>query len=123
MVATRSSLSNIINGFAPKVIHFKGVGIIGGSGFIGSYVTRKFLENGFQVRVSATDLANEDKYRHMRDLPQAEHLEIVPLNTLDAAALQSFVAGCDIVVHSGTPFELETENPQTDMFDPTVKGT
>jgi len=63
------------------------VGIIGGSGFIGSYVTRKFLENGFQVRVSATDLANEDKYRHLRDFSGAEHLETVPLNTLDSAAL------------------------------------
>jgi len=33
------------------------------------------------------------------------------------------VAGCNIIVHSGTPFKLETENPQTEMFEPTVKGT
>jgi nucleoside-diphosphate-sugar epimerase len=33
------------------------VGIIGGAGFIGSYVTKQFLENGFRVKVSATDIS------------------------------------------------------------------
>ncbi|HEY9184920.1 MAG TPA: NAD-dependent epimerase/dehydratase family protein [Salegentibacter sp.] len=34
----------------------KTVGIIGGSGFIGSYITRKFLQEGFEVKVSVTDI-------------------------------------------------------------------
>ncbi len=42
----------------------KTVGIIGGAGFIGSYNTKKFLENGYHVKVSATDLSNKDKYAH-----------------------------------------------------------
>ena len=40
----------------------KKVGIIGASGFIGSYVTKQFLESGFLVKASITDLSRTQKY-------------------------------------------------------------
>ena len=40
----------------------KTVGIIGGAGFIGSYVTQQFLENGYRVKVSAFNISNKEKY-------------------------------------------------------------
>jgi len=39
----------------------KKVGIIGGAGFIGSYNTKKFLREGYKVKVSTTDLSNKEK--------------------------------------------------------------
>lgn len=101
----------------------KRVGIIGGSGFIGSYNTKKFLEEGYEVRVSATDLSKKDKYDHLWQLPNADHLEIVALKVEDKAALLEFLAGCSIVVHGGTPFQLDVKDPQSELFDPTIKGT
>jgi dihydroflavonol-4-reductase len=98
-------------------------GIIGGSGFIGSHVTRLFLEHGYKVKVSATDISKTEKYEHLKTLPNAENLDIVALNVQDEAALASFVQGCDILVHGGTPFQLDVQNPQTELFDPTIKGT
>lgn len=101
----------------------KTTGIIGGSGFIGSYVTKTFLENGFSVRVSATDIKKQKKYSHLKSLPGAEHLEIYPLDTRDITSLGSFVDGCDIVVHGGTPFQLDVKDPAKELFEPTIKGT
>jgi len=101
----------------------KTAGIIGGSGFIGSFVTRKFLQENYAVRISATDISKPEKYQHLRGLEHAEHLEVVPVNVLEKASLQSFINGCEIVVHCGTPFQLALEDAQRDMFDPTVKGT
>lgn len=101
----------------------KRVGIIGGSGFIGSYNTKKFLEEGYLVRVSSTDLSNESKYDHLKQLPNANNLEIVSLNVKDKNKLSKFVNGCQIVVHGGTPFQLDVEDPQKDLFEPTIKGT
>jgi UDP-glucose 4-epimerase len=57
----------------------KTVGIIGGSGFIGSHTTKKFLQEGFKVKVSATDISKTEKYNHLKELPNAENLEILPL--------------------------------------------
>lgn len=101
----------------------KTVGIIGGSGFIGSYNTKKFLEEGYLVKVSSTDMKNEKKYAHLQKLPNSENLEVLQMNVENKAQLEAFVRGCDIVVHGGTPFQLEVGDVQKDLFDPTIKGT
>lgn len=101
----------------------KKVGIIGGSGFIGSYITKQFLKNGFEVKVSATDITREDKYEHLMALNNAENLYISELNVENKDALKDFVKDCDLVIHSGTPFQLNVEDPQKELFNPTIKGT
>lgn len=101
----------------------KKVGIIGGSGFIGSYNTKKFLSEGFQVKVSTTDISNKEKYKHLLQLPNAENLEIVKLNVENKSELNAFLKGCDIVIHGGTPFQLDVKDPKTELFDPTINGT
>ncbi|MBC7572299.1 MAG: NAD-dependent epimerase/dehydratase family protein [Spirosoma sp.] len=102
----------------------KTVGIIGGAGFIGSYVTRKFLTEGYDVRVSVRDLAKKERYDHLDQFENAvHHLDIVEMDVQDETALRDFLSGCDIVVHSGTPFQLDVQDPQRDLLDPTIKGT
>ncbi len=99
------------------------VGIIGGAGFIGSYVTKLFLEENYNVKVSSTDLTNKSKYEHLQSLSNSENLEICACDVRDSAVLEIFVQGCDIVIHCGTPFMLDVKDPQTELFEPTVKGT
>lgn len=101
----------------------KKVGIIGGSGFIGSYITKQFLENGYEVKVSATDISREDKYEHLMTLKNSENLYISELNVENKDTLKDFVNDCDIVIHSGTPFQLSVDDVQKDLFIPTIKGT
>jgi nucleoside-diphosphate-sugar epimerase len=99
------------------------VGIIGGGGFIGSHITKQFLENGYHVKVSATDISNKEKYAHLFQLNNADNLELAPLDVQNVDQLKTFAEGCDLLVHGGTPFQLEVEDPQRDLFDPTIKGT
>ena len=101
----------------------KTVGIIGGSGFIGSYVTKKFLDENFKVKVSSTDIGNKSKYEHLQGLNNAENLEICALDLRKIDTIAAFVTGCDIVVHGGTPFQLDIKDPEKELFEPTVKGT
>ncbi len=99
------------------------IGIIGGAGFIGSHVTKKFLDEGYRVKVSSTDLANPGKYEHLRAFKNAGNLTVCPCDVRDVAALKAFVEGCEGVVHTGTPFNLDVKDPQTELFEPTVTGT
>lgn len=101
----------------------KKVGIIGGSGYIGSYITKEFLDNNFEVKVSTTDITKEEKYQHLINLENAGNLHICELNILDEVVLKDFVKECDIVVHGGTPFKLDFKDAQTELFNPTIKGT
>tara|TARA_R110000868_G_scaffold78261_3_gene223469 strand:- start:1321 stop:2259 length:939 start_codon:yes stop_codon:yes gene_type:complete len=101
----------------------KKAGIIGGSGFIGSHITKVFLNAGYEVKVSTTNILREDKYEHLMTFNHSDNLHISELDVMDKATLKDFVSDCDIIVHSGTPFILDVKDPQTQLFDPTVKGT
>ncbi len=98
-------------------------GIIGGSGFIGSYITKIFLEENYKVKVSSTDISKKSKYEHLLALTNAENLEMVQLDVRNKTALQEFAKGCNILVHAGTPFQLDVNDPQSELFDPTITGT
>lgn len=106
-----------------KIKIMKMVGIIGGSGFIGSYITRKFLAEGYDVKVSVTDMHKSEKYQHLFDLKNSDNLNISGLKLEDTETLKDFIKDCGILVHSGTPFQLDVEDPKTELFDPTIKGT
>ncbi len=101
----------------------KRVGIIGGSGFIGSYITRLFLNHGYEVKVSTTDVTKEEKYEHLMAFEHADRLHVSEVNVENKSALKDFVHDCDIIIHGGTPFILDVTDPQTQLFEPTVKGT
>ncbi len=101
----------------------KKIGIIGGSGFIGSHTTKKFLEEGFQVKVSATDINKEEKYKHLWQLENVDNLQVKQLDVANKEQLTDFVSDCDLVIHGGTPFLLDFKDPQSELFDPTIKGT
>ena len=101
----------------------KKIGIIGGSGFIGSHTTKKFLAEGFQVKVSATDINKEEKYQHLWKLENSDNLQVKQLDVANKEQLTDFVSDCDVVIHGGTPFLLDFKDPQTELFDPTIKGT
>ncbi|MEM8524796.1 MAG: NAD-dependent epimerase/dehydratase family protein [Bacteroidota bacterium] len=101
----------------------KTIGIIGGAGFIGSYVTKQFLAAGYQVKVSATNIHQAERYAHLKTLPNAENLSLLPLKAENKAQMQAFVEGCELIVHGGTPLNLESKNPQSELLDPTLQGT
>lgn len=101
----------------------KKIGIIGGSGFIGSHVTQQFLNHGFEVKVSTTDISKKEKYEHLMKLNNSDYLHISELDVTNEALLTEFVKDCDIVIHGGTPFLLDVKDPKSELFDPTIKGT
>ncbi|PKD43344.1 SDR family NAD(P)-dependent oxidoreductase [Rhodohalobacter barkolensis] len=101
----------------------KTAGIIGGSGYIGSYVTKRFLEENYNVKVTARDISKKKKYQHLKQLQNAENLAIVQADVTDIDSLRAFMDGCDIVVHTGTPFQLDVKDPTKELFEPTIKGT
>ena len=118
----RNTEASVLRGLFIQVI-MKKVGIIGGSGFIGSYITKAFLDNGFLVKVSATDIKREDKYKHLVTLNRSENLHISELDVMNKAVLQDFVFDCDIVIHAGTPFFLDFHDAKKQLFEPTITGT
>lgn len=101
----------------------KTIGVVGGAGFIGSYITKKFLKEGYRVKVSVTDIKRSEKYEHLFKFKNSENINIQRLKLEDREALNHFIEDCEIMVHSGTPFRLNVRDAKTELLDPTIKGT
>ncbi|WP_300434877.1 NAD-dependent epimerase/dehydratase family protein [Christiangramia sp.] len=101
----------------------KAIGVVGGAGFIGSYITKKFLKEGYRVKVSVTDIKRSEKYEHLFKFKNSENINIQRLKLEDRKALNHFIEDCEIMVHSGTPFRLNVRDAKTELLDPTIKGT
>ncbi|MGA8853721.1 MAG: NAD-dependent epimerase/dehydratase family protein [Christiangramia sp.] len=101
----------------------KKVGITGGSGFIGSYITKKFLNEGNKVKVGVTNISQSNKYEHLFNLGNEDNLSIKALDVQDLEVLRDFSKDCDILIHCGTPFKIEVKDPKRDLYEPTLKGT
>lgn len=66
----------------------KTVDRIGGEGFIGSHVTKVFLNQGYQVRVSINDISREHNYKQLMTFNPSDNLNISELDIMDKDTLK-----------------------------------
>lgn len=96
----------------------------GGAGFIGSWVVKELLEKGYRVRVPVRSLKREEKYQHLKNLPNSDSLlELFEADLLVDGSYDSAAEGADAIIHMASPFTLRFKDPQRDLIDPAVKGT
>ena len=98
--------------------------ITGAAGFIASHLIQQLLGAGYRVRGTVRDRSRGADFAHLEALPgAAERLELVEANLLTEGAFDRAVAGCEVVMHTASPYALDAKDPQRDLVDPAVKGT
>jgi dihydroflavonol-4-reductase len=98
--------------------------VTGASGFVASQLVALLLERGYRVRGTVRGDKGRRALERVLALPgAAERLELVDADLLDAASLERAVAGCEIVMHTASPYFMAYKDPQKDLVDPAVKGT
>jgi len=102
----------------------KPVCVTGASGFVAAHVTRELLERGYRVRGTVRSLSTPGKYGFLTSLPgAADRLELVSAELLAEGSYDSAVAGCELVIHTASPYVMNVKDPQRDLIDPAVNGT
>lgn len=99
--------------------------VTGASGYIGSHVTRALLERGFTVRACVRDPENALKTEHLSALAEGlpGRLSFHRGNLLEPGSYDAAFEGVTCVVHTAAAVMLAAKNPQTDIVDPSMKGT
>jgi dihydroflavonol-4-reductase len=98
--------------------------VTGASGFIASHVVAELLARGYHVRGTVRSLKKESQLAHLRALPGAsERLTLVEADLLGPRAFDDVVQGCEMVMHTASPYALDVKDPQKDLVDPAVQGT
>jgi dihydroflavonol-4-reductase len=98
--------------------------VTGASGFIASQIVRELLARGYRVRGTVRNPDRTDRFHFLTNLPGArERLDLVKGDLLDAKGWDAAVAGCDYVMHTASPYQIDVEDPQRDLVEPAVRGT
>ncbi|XP_039172565.1 phenylacetaldehyde reductase [Eucalyptus grandis] len=102
----------------------KVVGVIGGSGYIASWLVKLLLLRGYTVRATVRDPSDPKKTGHLLALEGAkERLHLFKAELLEEGSFDSVVNGCECVFHTASPVLLSAADPQAEIIDPALKGT
>ncbi|KAK8530297.1 hypothetical protein V6N13_068228 [Hibiscus sabdariffa] len=100
--------------------------VTGANGFIGSWLVRTLLEQGYTT-IHASIYPSSDP-THLFSLPGATsplvHLHVYEADVLDPDAILKAVEGCHGIFHVASPCSLDDpKDPETELVRPAVQGT
>ena len=100
--------------------------VTGGNGYVASWVFRRLLRSGVDVRATVRDRRDRTKTRHLRriarDTPGT--LSLFSANLLDPEGFDRAMAGCDVVLHTASPLRVRgVRDPVRELIEPATKGT
>lgn len=94
--------------------------LTGASGFIAKHILRELLAHGYQVRAS---IRSDKRKEELQGLFPDGSLEFATLDLTKDEGWQDALQGCDVLMHTASPFPLtEPKDPQ-DLIRPAVDGT
>lgn len=97
--------------------------VTGGTGYLGSWVVKKLLANGYSVRVAVRNLRNSKKYIHLMQLENSGNLNFFEADLLSEGSFDNAAEGADAIIHMASPFILSVRDAQKDLIKPAVMGT
>lgn len=98
--------------------------VTGATGFVASRLIEQLLARGYRVRGTVRSVKKPGDVERLRQLPgAAERLELVEADLTAPGSFDAPAAGCEVVMHTASPYVIDVRDPQRDLVDPAVQGT
>lgn len=100
--------------------------VTGGSGFVGSHLLLRLLDDGHRVRTTVRSAAREAAVRAMLESggqAPGDRLRFFEADLMDDRGWEPAVAGCDYVLHAASPFPRGVPDDENEIIVPARDGT
>lgn len=97
----------------------KRVLVTGANGHVGYNLAKELLAHGYRVRASVRDAG---KARHLRELGDADRLEVVSADIMLPDTLAPAMEGVDGVFQVAAVFAFHAKDPEKEIIEPSVVG-
>lgn len=99
--------------------------VTGATGYVAGWVVKNLLEDGFTVNAAIRDVSNVNKRTHLDNIANKSSGEIkyFEADLLDQGSYKEAMQGCQLVIHTASPFFLDAKNAQKELIEPAFEGT
>ena len=100
--------------------------VTGVTGYMASWIVKMLLEDGVNVNATVRDPSNGQKVEHLTRVAStsAGKLKLFKADLLDVGSFDEPMQGCELVVHTASPFFMATpKNPEEELLRPAKEGT
>lgn len=100
--------------------------VTGASGYVAGWIVKALLDQGHTVHGTVRDPDNRKSVAHLHALAEGAPgtLKLFKADLLDAGSFDEATRGCDIVMHTASPFIIEGfDDAHEALVRPAVEGT
>ncbi len=99
--------------------------VTGGTGYLGSWVTKFLLEKSYIVRLTVRNKNKTQSYDHLIKIADQSSgtLEIWEADLVKDGSFNEAAQGADAIIHVASPFTLRFKDAQKDLIEPALNGT
>lgn len=103
----------------------KPVMLTGATGYVAGWIAKRLLEDGHIIHAPIRNPENKEKTKYLDALAEQSSGSIIyfKADLLTPESYDEAAEGCELVIHTASPFVTAPKNPQTDLVDPALKGT
>ncbi len=103
----------------------KPVMLTGATGYLGGQIAKNLLEKGHLVHAPIRNPESKEKTKYLDEVANNSKGDIkyFKADLLQAGSYDEAMKGCELVIHSASPFITNPKNPQKELVEPALKGT
>ena len=108
-----------------KIDQTKPVLLTGATGYLAGRIAEQLLDMGITIHAPIRNPSNPDKTKYLDAIAKKSKgsIKYFKADLLDQGSYDEAMQGCEVVIHTASPFTIQTKNPQKELVDPAVNGT
>lgn len=99
--------------------------VTGASGYIASWIVKQLLEDGYKVHATVRNKSKTVKIDHLLELQEKhpKQLKFFEADLLKKGSFEEAMQGCELVIHTASPFKTKVKDAQKELIQPALDGT
>ena len=99
--------------------------VTGATGYLAGVIIQQLLAKGHTVHAAVRDPDKTEKLQYLNAIAAetSGNIRYFKADLTTPGAYAEAMAGCELVIHTASPFTLAVDDPQRDLVDPAVGGT
>lgn len=99
--------------------------VTGATGYVAGWIVKRLVEAGVTVHAAVRNPKDKAKIAHLEAMANAGPgtVRFFAADLLQPGSYAQAMAGCEVVLHTASPFTTAVKDPQRELIDPALLGT